>query len=190
MTRKPPSVEAALRQEWSTKEDIVGYGINRFGGPVTHLIKGNLTTDGNQYSTWAQVPASSYSSKTSYYISGSTYSIDWPGLDGLYAKEIEAELGIALMSTEAATTVGFRWEIKDDDETTWTPMQSTFIKLKAGTSTAVQRTVSGYAPLSTGYNKLPLEVRLRFYSRATASLAKFRVKNTSYVKINRISKVA
>jgi len=190
MGRKPPSAEAGLRQEWSTAEDLVKYGIDRHGGPAVHLIKGNLTTAGSQYSTWAQVPASSYSSKSSYYISGSTYTLAWPGLEGLYAKELEAGLTVSLSSTEAATTIGFRWQMKNDDETTWTGIQSTFVKLKAGTSTAVERTVSGYTPLATGYNKLPLEVRLRFYSRATASLAKFRIKNSSYVRINRVSKEA
>ena len=190
MGRKPPSAEAGLRQEWSTAEDLVRHGIVRHDGPITHLIKGNLTAVGSQYSTWTWTDAAG-NSKSSMHVSGSTYTVAWPGLEGLFAKEIEAGFTISVLSTvnkgSSGTTVGWRWEMKDDNESSWSAI-STYRLFKAATSTATEKTASGYAPLATGYNKLPLEVRLRFYSRGNKG--KFRVKNSSYIAINRVSKTA
>lgn len=179
MSRKPPSAEAALRQEWSTAEDFIRYNAPRHQQQVIKLISGSLTTDGVQYSTWTRA-TSSGSSKSTMHYSGSTYPVVWAGLEGFYVDELEAGLTLELMGTQAATTLGYRWEVKDDDESTWSAL-STWRTVKGGTSTAISRTLSGYGSLATGYNKLPLETRVRFFTKGTRG--KFRVKSSSYIAI-------
>lgn len=185
MARKPPSFDIAVQEEWSTKESLTPAFAPRHQQKVVRLITDELSSNGVQWSGWSETSAAGSSKSTDVVTVGSTYTIGWAGLEGFYLDELEAGLTAQFMSTKgtSGTTVGFRWEYKDDSENSWAAL-STWRTFKAGTSTAVSRTLSGYAPLTTGYNKLPLEVRLRLYKKASADgKAKGRIKNSSYVAI-------
>lgn len=179
MSGKPPSVEKGFRDSWSTVEDMPVYYAPRHEARTFRLLTGNLTTDGVQRSGFT---SSSGTPSSNQIFTVSTATITWPGLDGFYADELEAGLTCGLRSSSgtSGTTIGFRWELKNSTGSTWQAMHSTYKKVKAGTSTDVERTFSGYASLGLGYNKLPLHIRLRAFARQKGKL---RIKNSSYVAI-------
>ncbi len=182
MTVKPASHEHGFRREYSTLEDMPRYNHPRHQQRITKLVKDQkLTTAGVQWSTFVET-TSTPTSKSSNYIATQATTISWPGLEGYNVDEMEAGLTGSFMSTKgtSGTTIAFRWEIKDDDETTWTAI-STFKKIAGGTSTGVERTVSGSVSLGAGYKKLPLLIRMRAYARTTHG--KIRIKSSSYVAI-------
>lgn len=180
MSMKPPSVEEALRQEWSTKEDLVRYNVPRNESRVVRLVSGAPTTNGVVYSAISCSTAATSKSSGQYTV-GSTYTLTWPGLEGFYADEIEVGLTVAARSTAAQSTFGYSWQMKDDDATTWQNM-TTFKTYKGTTLTWDERTVShSKVTTGTGYSKLPLSLRLRFYSKSAKG--KMKIKSSSYVAI-------
>ena len=180
MSMKPPSIEYALRQNWSTKEDMLQYNVPRNEFRYQHLVTGAPTTNGVVYS--AISCSTNASSKTSnIYTVGSTMTLNWPGLEGFYVDEMEVGLTIAARSTAAQSTFGYSWQIKDDDATTWQNI-TTYKTYKGTTLTWDERTLShNKVTVGTGYNKLPLSLRLKFYSRSTKG--KMKIKSSSYVAI-------
>lgn len=180
MSFKPPSVEYGFRQEWSTKDDFVRYNHQRENQQIVRLVSGTPTTNGVVYSAISCSTAAS--SKTSaVYTVGSTYTLAWAGLEGFYVDELEVGLTIAARSTAAQSTFGYSWQIKDDDATTWQNV-TTFKTYKGTTLTWDERTLShSKITTGTGYNKLPLELRLRFYSKSAKG--KMKIKSSSYVAI-------
>jgi len=179
MSIKPPSVEFALRQEWSTKEDIVRYNVPRNESRKMFLVPANPSTGTVFSAVSCSTNASSKSSNT--YTVGSTYSLNWPGLEGFYVDELEVSLSALGRSTAAKSTFGYSWQIKDDDATTWQNM-TTFKALKGTTLTWTTMTVAHTnVNTGTGYNKLPLSLRLRFYSKSAKGQMK--IKGTSYVSL-------
>ena len=187
---KPPSVEYLYRDAYiSTKEDMINFHVPRHQQYVYHLITNKaLTSDGVAWSapTTAQDTCATGSCETSYIVTAFATTISWPGLEGFYIQELECGLtmGALTPSQTSQTTAAFAWEIKDDDESTWTQL-STFKELLPASNTAIEFTLSGYGKLGAGYNKLPLGIRLRGYRKTDAGsdITKFYVKNSSYVAI-------
>lgn len=183
MSIKPPSVEYGFRQEWSTKEDFIRYQHLREAQNVVHLISGKPTSNGVVYSPYSSWTTGSSKSSNIVTVGGSTYTVAWPGLDGFYVDELEVGLTFDAIRSTGKTTVGYSWQIKNDDETNWTSM-TTWGKILAvpTTNTVASRTVShNKVTTGSGYNKLPLELRLRAYSESAGSKA--RIKSSSYVAI-------
>jgi len=184
MSGKPPSQEYGYRRGMSTKEDMPDYNHPRHQQRITRLVKGNLTTNGTQWSTWVETTSTPTSNQLFATVAT---TVSWPGLEGFYIDELEAGLTCALMATStgeasSGSTMGYRWEAKDSAEATWTALSTWRLVGSPGTSTGTERTVSGYAPLAAGYNKIPLLVRLRAYKKS-GQMGKVRIKNSSYVAI-------
>lgn len=184
---KPPSHEYGFRRAMSTLEDMPDYHHPRHQRKVIRLVKGqNLTADGVQWSTWTET-TSTPTSKSSNYIATTPITVSWPGLEGFNVDEMEAGLTCALMATStgeatSASTMAYRWEMKDDNESTYTAISTWKLVGSPGTSTGIERTVSGYVSLGSGYKKLPLLIRLRAY-KESGQMGKVRIKNSSYVTI-------
>lgn len=162
--------------------------ITENNGNIARLVGGNLTTLGSQYNTFT-TQSTGITSNTSALKTAFSSTINFPGLEGLYIDEFEAGLTVEFKSTAvAATTVGYLWQMKNSTGSTWTNITAVETTKGSTTTTPTARTVSGYrlyrdSSLSTGYNKLPINLRLRFFAKSAASAAKIRVKNSSYVAV-------
>lgn len=190
MTHKPPSAEYGFRRDMSTADDYLQHNAPRHEQRIIKLVKDQkLTTDGVQWSTWVET-TSTPTSAAADYIATQPTTLNWPGLQGFYVDEMEAGLTGAFMVTSTGVTTGaavystmaYRWELMDNDESTYTAISTWKMVAKAGTSTAVEKTVSGYASLGTGYNKLPLLIRLRGYAES-GKMHKMHIKNSSYIAV-------
>lgn len=143
-----------------------------------------LTSDGSQYLT-AVAATTAISSKTSLCTSVVSSTINWPGLDGSFIDEIEFGLTAGIRAaTATVSTMGYFWQWKNATATT---VAASWKYLSAPASCEastvyVDRTFSGYAKTGTGYNKLPINVRLLFWAK-TASKGSLKAKCSSYVKI-------
>ncbi|KKN36481.1 hypothetical protein LCGC14_0773040 [marine sediment metagenome] len=142
-----------------------------------------LTSDGVQYLT-AVAASTAVSSKTSNCSEAVSSTINWPGLDGSFIDEIEFGLTAGIRAaTATVSTVGYFWQWKNstvaDVAANWKYL--TAAKTEAST-VSVDRTLSGYAKTGSGYNKLPINVRLLFWAK-TASKGSVKAKSSSYIKI-------
>lgn len=188
MTHKPPSVEYGFRQEWSTAEDFVRYNHQRENQKVIHLVEGKPTSDGVVYSgvtSWSTGSSKSSNILTVGASGGTTYSLAWPGLEGFTVEEMEVGLTFEGKNTTGKTTIGYSWQYKNTTGTTaqWTSMTTWGKTLAcATTNTYSAKTVShNKVSLGSGYNKLPMELRLRAYSKSAKGRG--RIKSSSYVAI-------
>lgn len=138
-----------------------------------------LTSDGSQYLTAVAV-TTGITSKSTALSTAVSSTINWPGLDGSYIDEIEFGLTAGMRAaTATVSTIGFYWQWKDDDATTWQLLSTARLAITTGYA---DRTMSGYAKTGTGYSKLPVAVRLIFWGK-TASKGSVKAKCSSYVKI-------
>jgi hypothetical protein len=182
---KPQSIDEALFKIYSTAGDVLR--VKPEDEYVAHLIGGALTTAGIQYGTLTTQSTGITSLAGLKNCLAST--ISWPGLEGCYIDELEAGLTIEFAATAvAATTMGYIWEIKNKGETTWTAITAVETTKASTVATYTARTVSGYrlyrdGTLDAGYNKLPLNIRCRFFAKNAAAKGKMRVKSSSYVAI-------
>ena len=153
--------------------------------PYTSRIIGGDLSSATQYGDRTTLSTGNTSTGNLATILSST--ISWPGLDGEYLDEVEFSLVTNYgYSTDGATlsTVGVIWQIKNQSETTWTDIASF---TGASTASTALVTHSGYrlhrdSSLTTGYNRLPLNLRLRAYvKKGSTSDAKVRVSKDSYV---------
>jgi len=185
MARTKPSAgdEAILRGYHSSEEahEVIMKNYPYVRHPF--VTTGYLTTDGVQYSTITS-GSTGVTSKSTAVVTSQVTTLNWPGLDGEYVDEMEAGLTIALASSgvvsSSASTLGWVWEMKDSDESTWTIISSGADV--AGVDAWTERTNSGYVKCNSGYNKLPLHLRLKGWGK-TASHLQVKIKNSSYVKI-------
>lgn len=173
-------MDGAISRAFSTAEDALRL-IAKNEPYVAKLVGGDLTTNGAQYSAKTTVSTGATSKSTAHTTAFSS-TISWPGLDGSYIDEIE--FGLTANINSCASTIGYRWEMKNATGSTWQVL-STFRELK--NTTYADETQSGIrlyrdGSLATGYNRLPINLRLRFYSE-TASKGWARVKSSSYIKI-------
>lgn len=154
---------------------------------VAHLVGGALTTAGVQYGT-ESTQSTGATSKSTAIKTNLSSTLNWPGLEGKYIDEAEFGLTVAFKSTAvAATTIGYVWQIKSQGETTWTNISAVETTKGSTVAAYTERTVSGYrlyrdGSLAAGYNRLPLNIRLRFFSKG-ASAGKIKVKSSSYIAI-------
>ena len=155
---------------------------------VAHLVGGALTTAGTQYTSYT-TQSTGLTSNSSALKTVLSSTINFPGLEGLYIDELEAGLTIEELSTAvAATTFGYVWQMKNSTGSSWTNITAVKTAKGSTTTTPLSQTVSGVrlhrdSSLSTGYNKLPINLRLRFFAKSAAAKAKVRVKSSSYVAI-------
>lgn len=181
---KPQTIHEALSKIYSTAGDV--FRVKPEDQYVAHLVGGALTTAGVQYGTLTtqSTGISSAAMKTCL-----ATTISWPGLEGCYIDELEAGLTVEFAATAvAATTMGYIWEMKDQGETTWTAITAVETTKASSVATYTARTVSGYrlyrsGTLAAGYNKLPINLRCRFFAKNAAAKGKMRVRNSSYVAI-------
>ncbi|MCW4051507.1 MAG: hypothetical protein NWE89_17435 [Candidatus Bathyarchaeota archaeon] len=139
------------------------------------FAKGNLTTDGVQWS--AVVGGSSVSSG---YVVVSTATINPSNLSSASIQEVKFNLVSQLETTYSTGVITFKWEAKDADNSTWTII-STERALTLATTFAGS-TMSGYFLPVANFNSLPFHLRLRMkVDSASKGLGK--VKNTSYVTV-------
>ncbi len=156
---------------------------------VAKLVGGNITTAGIQYSDYS-TQTTGITSKSSALKTSLSSTLNWPGLEGRYIDELEAGLTCEFLSTAVAvTTVGYFWEMKNSTGSTWQRISAVeTTKGSTVATTPASRTLSGNrlyrdASLATGYNKLPINLRLRFFAKSATAKAKFRVKSSSYIAI-------
>ena len=185
MVRQPETYDIQLAEDYSTNEGALKADVAKRNQSFTkHILSGEPTTDGVRWSAVTCTTGTPCSKSSNIVTVGdSTYTISWPGLDGWYVTDLEVGLVCGIRSTkgDTRTTIGFEWEYKDDDETTWTGLTTFHTFATSSTIAYLEITQSGYPLPATGYNKLPLELRLRAYSKTTKS--NFKIKNSSYVKI-------
>uniref|UniRef100_A0A6H1ZVW0 Uncharacterized protein n=1 Tax=viral metagenome TaxID=1070528 RepID=A0A6H1ZVW0_9ZZZZ len=181
------SAEEVLQSQFCSSEQAQ-LNVMRNYPYTARLVGGALTTAGVQWGALSTLTTGPATSKSSNMITVLSSTISWPGLDGEYIDEMEVGLTASLRSTVhstvSETTVGFVWQIKDQSETTWTNI-NTAVTLRS--TIAAERTVSGYrmrgdATLATGYNKLPINIRMRAYTKNSSPYkGRARVKSSSYV---------
>lgn len=156
---------------------------------IAHLVGGAITTAGIQYTAYT-TQTTGITSLSSALKTALSSTINWPGLEGKYIDEAEFGLTLEELSTAvAATTFGYIWSMKNSTGSAWqniTAVEST--KGSTVDITPLSRTVSGYrlhrdGSLATGYNKLPINLRLQFFAKSATAKAKVRVKSSSYVAI-------
>lgn len=179
-----PSGEEALSKAFGSS-DYAHHMVQKNYPYTGRLVGGALTTVGTQWSALTSASTLNTSAAMATILSS---TISWPGLDGQEIDEAEFGLTAELYSAAATskTTVGFLWQIKNKDETTWTGICT---DRQVQSTIAVARTMSGYrlrgdGTLAAGYNTLPLNIRLQAYTRTgSKNVGLFRVKNSSYVRI-------
>lgn len=158
---------------------------------VANLVGGDLTTAGIQYSA--------YTTQTTGITSGSSAlktvlssTLSWPGLEGRNIDEAEFGITVEFKSTGATaalvTTLGYIVQMKNSTGSTWKLISAVETTKSTTGATPVSRTLSGYrlhrdSSLATGYNKLPINVRIQFFAKSQAGKSKLRVKSSSYVAI-------
>jgi hypothetical protein len=181
--RTPPSVEAMNQENWSTKEGVLPLYAPRHQQNIVHFVTGAPTTSGVVYTTASYKGTTVGSSKSSgiFVVNDSTFNIKYPGLEGFYVDELELGLTIAARSTGAQSTFGYNWQIKNSTGSTWQNI-TTYKTYKATTLTWDERTLShNNVTVATGYNRMPLVIRLRAYSKSKNGYVK--VKSSSYAAI-------
>ena len=175
------SAEEILQHNYNDSHRVFKNIIQNMAYTIHPFGRGDLTTNGVQYSsitTGSTGITSKSTAAVGVTIANTTLSI--PGFDNHYLDEIEFGLTQALASTNGTSTCGYCWYWKDPDESTWTALMSAynFRTTKAWTD----RTHSGYGKPATGYNKLPMALKLEAWGK-TASMLEIKIKNSSYVKI-------
>ena len=159
---------------------------------VAHLVGGAITTAGIQYTTYV-VQTTGITSKSSALKTAISSTISWPGLEGKNIDEAEFGLTIEQLSTGtastavAATTFGYFVQMKNSTGSTWQNISAVETTKGSTSATPRSRTLSGYrlyrdGSLATGYNKLPINIRIRFFGKSQVN-TKLRVKSSSYVAI-------
>lgn len=144
-----------------------------------------LTSDGVQYIAATTVGTTSVSSKTSQCNLAVSSTINWPGLDGSWIDEVEFGLtaGVQGATGTTATSIGWFWQWKNSTATTVEASWKYLCTARSNKSTIyVDRTISGYAKVGTGYNKLPFNVRLMFFGKVVGR-GGAKPKNSSYIRI-------
>lgn len=139
------------------------------------LGKGNLTSNGIQYST----PAYAQTGTTNYTVESVT--ID-PDCDG-DVMEFEFGLTAAFKATASTTaTIGYQWQARNNGGT-WVGLHATQVIAAAiGTTYTSEPTWSGKFLGTTNLNRVPLDVQLVFAcGENTEGYAK--TKNSSYIKV-------
>ena len=150
---------------------------------VHPFARGGLTTSGVQYTN---VTSGSTASSASYFIVDAAATVS-PIAAGRDADDLdEIELGLTAefrkdTTAAAGSTIGYKWQIKGNANTTWTDLSTT--KSLVATTAFVERTLSGYfTTTGTNYKTLPIDIRLVMLNK-TAGNAVARIKSSSYVKI-------
>lgn len=152
------------------------------------FARGGLTSDGIQYGS-AQATTGS-----SVYVTVSSATV-YPRISTAAStrytnqriKELEFGLTGNFISCSTVSTTAmavFKWQAKDRSESCWTVLYTSSGSTASfiNSTAYVDRTVSGYANVTTGLQNMPLDIRLQIKSgKATAAAG--RVKNSSYVKI-------
>ena len=177
---KAVSGDDALHKSFHSSEVAIETIVKNLPYTVHPFVAGRyLTTAGIQWST-ITTGSTGITSGSSAVVTHAATTINWPGLDGEYVDEMEAGLTMAFAASATGSTGGFVWEMKDSDGSTWTIISSA---AKWQTTKAwKERTNSGYVKLGTGYNKLPLHLRLKAWNKL-ASKIQVKIKNSSYVRI-------
>ena len=152
---------------------------------TVHPYAFGMSTSSAKFTTLSLQSTAATSGSSSYKTHFAT-TISWPGFSTAYPLPIdEAEFSMIFRanttSTKAGSSIGYRWEWKNKGESTWQAL-STWRKCKSSASGGATRTITGYATLGAGYNKVPFNLRLRTYNKVAAKIT-MKLKNTSYVII-------
>ncbi len=173
---------------WSSASDIMRRTMENYPY-VAHLVGGAITTAGIQYTAYT-TQTTGITSNSSALKTALSSTISWPGLEGKNIDEAEFGITVSMLSTAVAlTTFGYLVSMKNSTGSTWqnisameTTLGSTVI------ATPRERTLSGVrlyrdGSLATGYNKLPINLRIQFFAKSATAKAKMRIKASSYVAI-------
>ncbi len=137
------------------------------------FAKGNLTSDGTQWSA-------EKTTSTDDYESVEEVTVNPPVLGAVI--EFEFGLTCAVKSSSTAESVLFKWQARNKGGT-WVDLHSE-VTYAANASTYKEYTYSGRFKPETNFNNVPFDIRLVIKSGAAGGEnAVGKTKNSSYVKV-------
>jgi len=137
------------------------------------FAKGNLTSDGVQWST-------EKTTSTDDYETVEEVTVNPPALGGII--ELELSLTCAIKSSGTLESVLFKWQARNSGGT-WVNLHDE-VTYPANASTYREYTYSGRFKPVANFNSVPFDIRLQIKSGAAGGEnATGKTKNSSYVKL-------
>ena len=137
------------------------------------FAKGNLTSDGVQWST-------EKTTSTDDYETVEEVTVNPPALGGII--ELELSLTCAIKSSGTLESVLFKWQARNSGGT-WVNLHDE-VTYPANASTYREYTYSGRFKTVANFNAIPFDIRLQIKSGAAGGEnATGKTKNSSYVKL-------
>ena len=137
------------------------------------FAKGNLTSDGVQWST-------EKTTSTDDYETVEEVTVNPPALGGII--ELELSLTCAIKSSGTLESVLFKWQARNSGGT-WVNLHDE-VTYPANASTYREYTYSGRFKPVANFNSVPFDIRLQIKSGAAGGESAIgKTKNSSYVKL-------
>lgn len=189
MATRPQNIGDEHQHDFSTAQNVIRRTMENYPY-VAHLVGGtSLSTSGSTMYGAATTASTGISSGVTALKTALSSTISWPGLEGAYLDEVQFFLQAEGIATAvAATTIGYVWQAKNSTGSTWANLHAVKTYKCTSVWSSGVRTMGGYrlyrdSSITTGLNKLPINIRLRFFCKAANGKGQFRVSSSSYVSI-------
>lgn len=145
-----------------------------------HLVDGNLTSDGVQWSTEVDTTTAD-ADVTVLSVTVASPIKNIPAAAKFLLLEIECGLRAAFRAVSSATAdLIWKWQIRNEGGT-WVDLHSAQTETDIGT-TYVEKSMSGYFTVQTNITEMPFDIRLLLQCNELNE-GRGKVKNSSYVRV-------